>query len=69
MAQTYNNLGLAYQSKGEWDKAIGYYEQSLQTMEQVGDVHGMALTYGNLGYFYQARKSQRRRPGMQPSRT
>jgi len=48
----YNNLGLVYADKGEWDKAIEFYEKSLETYEKVGDVHGMAQTYGNLGIVY-----------------
>jgi uncharacterized protein with beta-barrel porin domain len=30
------------------------YQQSLETKERVGDVHGMAQTWGNLGNLYQA---------------
>ncbi|MCD4840679.1 MAG: tetratricopeptide repeat protein, partial [Methanosarcinales archaeon] len=48
----YNNLGLVYANKGEWDKAIEFYEKSLETVEKVGDVHGMAQTYNNLGMVY-----------------
>ncbi len=48
MAQTYNNLGLVYKAKGEWDKAIEFYNKDLKISEQVGDVHGMAQTYGNI---------------------
>jgi tetratricopeptide (TPR) repeat protein len=48
----YNNLGLVYADKGEWDKAIEFYEKSLETKEKVGDVHGMARTYNNLGLVY-----------------
>ena len=48
----YNNLGLVYARKGEWDNAIEFYEKSLQTKEKVGDVHGMAQTYNNLGLVY-----------------
>ncbi|MGH7598350.1 MAG: tetratricopeptide repeat protein [bacterium] len=49
----YNSLGLVYQSKGEWDKAIEFYQKSLDCKETVGDVHDMAQTYGNLGNVYQ----------------
>ena len=49
MAQTFNNLGLVYADKGEWDRAIEMYERSLETLERVGDVHGMAATWTNIG--------------------
>ncbi|MCG8639128.1 MAG: tetratricopeptide repeat protein [Desulfobacterales bacterium] len=35
MATTWNNLGLAWHSKGEYDKAIAYYEISLAVFETV----------------------------------
>jgi hypothetical protein len=35
--------------KGAWDKAIEFYQQSLAIKEQLGDRHGMAQTYNNLG--------------------
>jgi tetratricopeptide (TPR) repeat protein len=31
------------------------YQQSLETLERVGDVHGMAQTWGNLGNVYAAK--------------
>ncbi len=48
-----NNLGLVYQDKGEWDRAIEFYQQSLEISEKVGDEVGMAPTYNNLGSVYQ----------------
>ena len=39
----------------EWDKAIEFYDKSLQGKEKVGDIHGMAITYGNLGLVYKAK--------------
>ena len=47
-----NHLGLAYVSKGEWDRAIDLYEQSLAIKEQVGDIRGIAKTTKNLGLVY-----------------
>ena len=41
-----------YANKGEWNKAIEYYEKSLRTKEKLGDVHGIAQTYNNLGLVY-----------------
>jgi tetratricopeptide (TPR) repeat protein len=50
-----NDLGLLYQAKGEWERAIEYYEHSLAILEKVGDEHGMATTFNNLGLVYQAK--------------
>ena len=38
----------------EWARAIEFYQNALHTMERVGDIHGMAAIYGNLGNFYHA---------------
>ena len=54
-AMVLNARGLIANKQARWDKAIGYYEQSLQTKEQVGDVHGMAQTYNNLGIAYKSK--------------
>jgi len=42
-----------YQDKGEWDRAIEFYERSLAIVEKVGDEHGMSTTLNNLGSVYQ----------------
>jgi tetratricopeptide (TPR) repeat protein len=43
---------LVYADKGEWDRAIEMYERSLEIDERVGDVHGMASTWTNIGLVY-----------------
>ena len=48
-----NDIGLLYQAKGEWERAIEYYERSLAFKEKVGDEYGMAPTFHNLGLVYQ----------------
>jgi len=48
-----NDLGFVYRNKGEWDKAIEYYQRSLEIKEKVGDEHGMSTTFNNLGSVYQ----------------
>jgi len=48
-----NDLGLLYQAKGEWDRAIEYYERGLALKEKVGDEYGMAPTFHDLGLVYQ----------------
>ncbi|TEU16717.1 MAG: tetratricopeptide repeat protein, partial [Anaerolineales bacterium] len=47
-----NDLGSLYQDKGEWERAIEYYERSLAIDEKVGDEHGMSPTLNNLGSVY-----------------
>jgi tetratricopeptide (TPR) repeat protein len=47
------DLGLLYQAKGEWDRAIAYYKRSLALKEKVGDEYGMAPTFHDLGLVYQ----------------
>jgi tetratricopeptide (TPR) repeat protein len=48
-----NELGLLYQAKGEWERAIAYYERGLTLKEKVGNEYGMAPTFHNLGLVYQ----------------
>jgi tetratricopeptide (TPR) repeat protein len=45
---------LIYADKGEWDKAIDFYQHSLEIKDRLGDIHGMARTLGNLGYLHRA---------------
>jgi len=48
-----NNLGVLYRAKGDWERAIEYYERSLALKEKVGDEYGMAPTFHDLGLVYQ----------------
>jgi tetratricopeptide (TPR) repeat protein len=63
-ADALGNLGLVYQDKGEWDKAIEFYNKDLEISKKIGDVedpireHGMAQTYGNLGNVYQLKEER-----------
>jgi tetratricopeptide (TPR) repeat protein len=52
LAQTCNNLGLVYANKGEWDRAIEYYEKSVKIKKDIKDQHGTAVTYTNMGSVY-----------------
>ncbi|MFQ6015947.1 MAG: tetratricopeptide repeat protein, partial [Anaerolineae bacterium] len=38
----------------EWDKALQFFNRSLQIRERIGDTAGLATTWGNLGYLYEA---------------
>ena len=53
----YNNLGLAYDSKGDYDKAIEYYQKSLKIgLKKLGSEHpDVATSYNNLGKAYESK--------------
>ena len=48
-ANTYGNLGLIYQTRGELDRAEEMHKMSLAINENLGRQEGMATTYTNLG--------------------
>jgi tetratricopeptide (TPR) repeat protein len=50
-----NDLGLLYQKKGEWERAIEYLERSLAVFKKVDDEHRMSFTFNNLGLVYKAK--------------
>ena len=51
-ARIYCCLGITVNDLGELDRAIDYYEKSLEISERLGDIHEMAIAYGNLGAVY-----------------
>jgi tetratricopeptide (TPR) repeat protein len=51
-AVTLNNIGAVYESLGEKQKALDYYNQSLPIRRAVGDKHGEAFTLNNIGNVY-----------------
>ncbi len=50
----YNDLGVVYDNKREFDLAIQYYKKSLEIREQIfgTDSESVAMSYNNLGYIY-----------------
>jgi tetratricopeptide (TPR) repeat protein len=52
LGPTYNNIGLIYSKKGEWDKALEYYGKSEQIYIEVGNKAGLGPTYNNIGGIY-----------------
>ncbi|MGP1384258.1 MAG: tetratricopeptide repeat protein [Thainema sp.] len=46
------NLGIAYRSLSQYEKAIELYQQSLKITQEIGDRHGEANNLGNLGSAY-----------------
>lgn len=49
LANTYSTLGLFYLHQGGFDKAEGFFKDSLRVEEQLNRSFGMASDYGNLG--------------------
>ena len=52
IASNNGNLGNAYLSLGEYQKAIQYYEKGLELSTAIGDQSGIAIKNGNLGNAY-----------------
>ena len=48
----YRNLGGAYQSLADYQKAIKYHEKRLKIAKEIGDRAGKGEAYGNLGIAY-----------------
>ena len=49
IVQSLLNIGLVYQKKGEYDKALDYYSRSLKIFEELGDKMGMGYSLINIG--------------------
>ena len=47
--RAYGNLGIAYKSVGDYQKAIEYHEKCLKIAKEIGDRAGKGRAYGNLG--------------------
>ena len=50
----YNNIGMAYDSKGDYDRAMEYYQKALKiTLKKLGPEHPkVAIGYNNIGSTY-----------------
>jgi tetratricopeptide (TPR) repeat protein len=48
LANTYNNIGVAYWHQGNNELAIDFYKKSLVLKNEVGDKSGVALGYNNI---------------------
>ena len=48
----YGDLGIAYDSLGDFKKAIEYHKLYLKIAKDVGDKHGEGNAYGNLSKAY-----------------
>ena len=54
LATAYNNIGLIYDARGGYDKALDWYVKSLKITEEIGDRAGLAATYNNIAGIYSA---------------
>ena len=49
IANSLGNLGLAYYSLGDYQKAIDFHSQSIELAQKIGDRWGMGASLLNLG--------------------
>ena len=52
MAQALNTQGISFAIRGNYEKAIEYYEMSLEIREEIGDKKAMGSSYNNIGLIY-----------------
>jgi class 3 adenylate cyclase/lipopolysaccharide biosynthesis regulator YciM len=52
---TLTNIGLIYYDKGEFDKALEYFNQGLALYKEINDQKSIALSYNNIGLIYSER--------------
>jgi len=57
LAKSYNNIGLVYNSKGEYDKALEFYQKSLEiNLISLPPNHpDLATSYNNIGLVYNSK--------------
>ncbi|MEW6685697.1 MAG: adenylate/guanylate cyclase domain-containing protein [Candidatus Edwardsbacteria bacterium] len=51
-SRAFNNLGVISRNKGEYDKAIEFYQKFLEISEETGNKQGIGIASGNLGNVY-----------------
>jgi len=51
-SKAYNTIGASYQVKGNYLKAIDFYQQSLKIREKLGDIRGVSSSLANIGSIY-----------------
>lgn len=49
IARLYNNYGLLYQYQGEYNKAVPYFEKSIEMCDSLNNQRGVAIANENLG--------------------
>lgn len=56
-AKCYNNLGSAYQSKGEYENAMNAYLKAMELYEKTNDESGRANEYSNIGFIFRQQQN------------
>jgi signal transduction histidine kinase len=52
-AQAYNDLGIVYIDRGEFQQALDYFDKSMLIRKQLGDTAGMGSLYNKMGIVHQ----------------
>ena len=55
----FNNLGVLYRLRQEWEEALALYQRSLELKQELNDVSGQARTYHNVRLAHAARADLR----------
>ena len=55
MANAYNNMGIIYDYRGQFDKSVEQYSQALELKRTIHDTIGLADAYNNLSVVYHYR--------------
>ncbi len=58
VGHVYNNLGIIYNKRGDYSKALSYFERAIQLSIKIPDIYKNVITstYNNLGLIYQKLK-------------
>jgi len=52
-AKALNTIGSTYNVKGDYTRALSYYQRSLVAVQETGDKQGISTQYNNIGIVYQ----------------
>jgi tetratricopeptide (TPR) repeat protein len=50
--ESYRGLGACYQAKGNWSRAISFFEKGLEIFKRMNDLPALEQTYSNLSLCY-----------------
>ena len=53
---TLNNISALYHAQGDYERALGYLEQSLAIRQQIGDKAGLCATLFNIGHLHASKE-------------
>ena len=51
-----HGLGMAYDARGDYERALTYLEESLKISQEIGDIAGLCATLFNMGHIYYYQK-------------